>query len=69
MAKAEAVMLSTLLGSTGVIKDKTPTVVDVAAEAKQWKEEFGEELAYMLETTVRDAMPDYEYLRSRRITV
>ncbi|GIK00970.1 hypothetical protein Aspvir_005000 [Aspergillus viridinutans] len=67
--KAEAVMLSTLLRSTGIIKDKTPTVVDITAEVKQWKEEFGEELASMLETTVSDGMPDYEYLRSRRITV
>jgi hypothetical protein len=62
-------MLSTLSASTGIIKDKTPTAVDVDAEVKQWKEEFGEEVAAKLETLVRDAMPDYEYLRSRRITV
>ncbi|GIJ85031.1 hypothetical protein Asppvi_003886 [Aspergillus pseudoviridinutans] len=68
-AEAEAVMLLTLSRSTGIIKDKTPTAVDITAEVKQWKEEFGEELASILETTVRDAMPDYEYLRSRRITV
>ncbi|KAF4153381.1 hypothetical protein CNMCM6069_000947 [Aspergillus lentulus] len=67
--KAEAIMLSTLSASTGIIKDKTPTAVDVEAEAKQWKEEFGEQVAAKLETLVRDAMPDYEYLRSQRITV
>lgn len=67
--KAEAIMLSTLSASTGIIKDKTPTAVDVDAEVKQWKEEFGEEVATKLEMMVHDAMPDYEYLRSRRITV
>ncbi|RLL98708.1 hypothetical protein CFD26_101240 [Aspergillus turcosus] len=66
---AEAIMLSTLIKSTGIIKDKTPTAVDITAEARQWKEEFGDEVATMLEKMVRDAMPDYEYLRSRRITV
>jgi hypothetical protein len=65
----ERIMLSTLIHSTGIIKDKTPTVVDITAEARQWKEEFGDEVATMLEKMVRDAMSDYEYLRSRRITV
>ncbi|KAF7162396.1 hypothetical protein CNMCM6106_009370 [Aspergillus hiratsukae] len=65
----ERIMLSTLINSTGIIKDKTPTAVDITAEASQWKEEFGDEVATMLEKMVRDAMPDYEYLRSRRITV
>ncbi|RHZ61785.1 uncharacterized protein CDV56_101479 [Aspergillus thermomutatus] len=66
---AVSIMLSTLTKSTGIIKDKTPTTVDITAEVKQWKEEFGDEAATMLEKMVRDAMPDYEYLRSRRITV
>ncbi|KAF7128510.1 hypothetical protein CNMCM5793_003298 [Aspergillus hiratsukae] len=65
----ERIMLSTLMDSTGIIKDNTPTAVDITAETRQWKKEFGDEVATMLEKMVRDAMPHYEYLRSRRITV
>ncbi|EAW15049.1 uncharacterized protein ACLA_004630 [Aspergillus clavatus NRRL 1] len=69
MEKAtSSIMLSTLNSSTGVIKDKTPATVDLATEIGVWKEEFGDEVAVTLEKAVRDAMPDYEYLRSRRVT-
>lgn len=64
---AAHVMTDTLKGSKGVIKGKTPTVVDIDAEVEKWKEEFGLETAALLEKTVRDSMPDYEYLRERRL--
>lgn len=67
--RAASIMLSSLEGSTGVLKEKAPTDIDVKAEAEKWKVEFGEEVAQLIEKAVWDAMPDYEYLKARRITV
>ncbi|OJJ99121.1 hypothetical protein ASPACDRAFT_52597 [Aspergillus aculeatus ATCC 16872] len=64
---AARIMLSTLEGSSGVMKEKTPAAVDVRAEVKKWRAEFGEEVAAMLERAVEEAMPDYEFLRGRRV--
>ncbi|KAJ5818908.1 hypothetical protein N7474_004499 [Penicillium riverlandense] len=66
---AQSIMLSTLHASKGVVKDKTPANVDIAAEAEKWKAEFGEEASQIIEKAVRDSMPDYEYLKARRVTV
>ena len=66
-AQAARIMLSTLEASTGLVKGKAPATVDVKAEAEKWREEFGEEAAGLLEKAVWDAMPDYEYLRERRV--
>jgi hypothetical protein len=66
---AAAIMLSTIEGSTGILKDKAPSDVDVDAEIGKWKVEFGEEAAALLEKATRDAMDDYEYLKERRIKV
>ncbi|KAK2762078.1 hypothetical protein FQN54_001085 [Arachnomyces sp. PD_36] len=63
---AKNIMLSTLIGSSGVVKDKAPEVVDIAAEVEKWKKEFGEEDAAIVEKAVLVAMPDYEYLKARR---
>ncbi|KAI9373794.1 hypothetical protein BJX61DRAFT_501272 [Aspergillus egyptiacus] len=63
------VMLSTLRQSTGVVKDMTPETVDIAAETEKWKAEFGEDAARLLEKVVWESMPDYEYLKARRIQV
>ncbi|CAI7648423.1 unnamed protein product [Penicillium pancosmium] len=67
--RAASIMLSTLEDSKGIVKDKAPVSIDIDAEAAKWKVEFGEEVAQMIEKAVRDSMPDYEYLRARRITV
>ncbi|OOF93879.1 hypothetical protein ASPCADRAFT_150426 [Aspergillus carbonarius ITEM 5010] len=64
---AKSIMLSTLEGSSGVMKDKEPGVIDIATEAKKWRAEFGEEMALLVEKAVCDAMPDYEYLKARRV--
>ena len=61
-------MMSSLSASKGVIKDKAPANIDIAAEAAKWKVEFGEEVAQIIEKAVWDSMPDYEYLKSKRIT-
>lgn len=62
-------MTATLKGSRGILKDKAPLEIDIDAEAKKWKEEFGAEVAEKLEQGVRGAMPDYEYLKERRLKV
>ncbi|RHZ64672.1 hypothetical protein CDV55_104990 [Aspergillus turcosus] len=65
--EAHAIMRSTLMGSSGVVKEKAPKVVDVASEAEKWKHEFGDEEASFILEIVREVMPDYEFLRQRRL--
>ena len=60
-------MRSTLLASSGVLTDKAQANLDIDAEVKKWAVEFGEKDSQRLERWVRAAMPDYEYLRSRRL--
>ncbi|KIW34200.1 uncharacterized protein PV07_00993 [Cladophialophora immunda] len=60
-------MKSSLLSSTGLIKGKTAVGLDLEREAQEWKDEFGEEEARKLLSWVKDAMPDYEFLRERRL--
>ncbi|KAI0520714.1 hypothetical protein F5B22DRAFT_598073 [Xylaria bambusicola] len=69
MHSAAKIMLSTINSSTGVDKGKVAGNIDIDVEAEKWRAEFGEEGGNKLEKWVRDAMPDYEYLRSRRLTV
>lgn len=66
---AASIMLSTLEESTGIVKGKAPISVDIDAEVAQWRVEFGDEIAELLEKATRDSMPDYEYLKASRITV
>ncbi|KAJ6007548.1 hypothetical protein N7540_011524 [Penicillium herquei] len=65
--RAANIMLSTLTHSSGVVKDKTPINVDIDAELVKWKNEFGDEIAKSIETSVAESMPDYEYLKARRL--
>ncbi|KAJ5948575.1 hypothetical protein N7454_001882 [Penicillium verhagenii] len=67
--RAAGVMLSTLENSSGIVRDKAPEDVDIDAEAAKWRVEFGEEIGGLVEEYVRKSMPDYEYLKARRITV
>ncbi|KAE8355391.1 hypothetical protein BDV28DRAFT_45475 [Aspergillus coremiiformis] len=67
--QVRAIMLSSLAGSPGVLRNKAPETVDVAIEASKWRKEFGEESGLLIETAVLAAMPDYEYLKARRITL
>ncbi|KAJ5491527.1 hypothetical protein N7539_003094 [Penicillium diatomitis] len=57
---------STLLKSSGVMKTKSQSDLDIATEAAKWKSEFGVDMADLIEKCVRDAMPDYEYLHAKR---
>lgn len=67
--RAANVMLTTLSSSSGMIKNRTPAEVDLAVEAQNWKVEFGSRVAEFIEKAVLESMPDYEYLKARRITV
>lgn len=55
------------MGSSGVLKEKAPEVVHIASEAERWKHEFGDKVANFILKRVHEAMPDYEYLRQRRL--
>ncbi|KAF9885191.1 hypothetical protein FE257_000642 [Aspergillus nanangensis] len=66
---AASVMLSSLIDSSGVLKDKAPVTVDIAVESAKWKEEFGEEGGRLVEDGVLAAMSDYKYLKERRVRV
>ncbi|GAP86294.1 hypothetical protein SAMD00023353_1801160 [Rosellinia necatrix] len=66
---AEQVMLGTINASTGVDKGKIAGDVDIGAEAAKWRSEFGEEAGRKLERWVRAAMPNYHYLREKRLTL
>ena len=65
--KAGTRMYSTLLASAGIDKSKVADSVDIHAETLRWREEFGDHAASKLEGWVRAAMPDYEYLKARRL--
>lgn len=69
MSIAAVRMLSTLSASKGIMKDKLAGNIDLDVEAKKWKEEFGEEDGAMVESRVRGAMPDYEYMMARKLQV
>ncbi|KAI1121457.1 hypothetical protein F5Y10DRAFT_256243 [Nemania abortiva] len=66
---AEKIMLGTINASTGVDKTKMAGNIDINTEAEKWRSDFGEEGGRKLERWVREAMPDYEYLHSRRLTL
>ncbi|KAG5655694.1 hypothetical protein KAF25_009193 [Fusarium avenaceum] len=62
-------MLGSLNSSEKVDLSKVVGDVDISQEAVKWKAEFGDEHARKLETYVREAMDDYEYMRSKRLTL
>ncbi|KAM0192399.1 hypothetical protein ACHAPI_008346 [Fusarium lateritium] len=62
-------MLSSLNDSDKVNLDKVGGDIDLDTEAQKWRAEFGDNDASKLESWVRAAMPDYEYMRSKRVTL
>lgn len=60
-------LLSCLLASSGIQKDKVATHIDIDAEAVKWKEEFGEAVGLKLEAWVNNAMEDYEWMKAKRL--
>ena len=62
-------MLGSLNSSNKVDLGKVAGDVNIDIEAAKWREEFGEIAGDRLETHVRAAMGDYEYMRSKRLTI
>ncbi|KAL9019970.1 MAG: hypothetical protein Q9185_002760 [Variospora sp. 1 TL-2023] len=51
----------------GVVKAKARSAIDVDEEAEKWETEFGAAAAQLIVKMVNEAMPDYEYLRAKRL--
>lgn len=58
--------LSTLSNSTGIVKGLDAQGKTVESEMEKWVAEWGKENAEEMARLVREAMPDYEYLWSKR---
>lgn len=67
MVAPERRMLSTLSASAGIVEGKTSTNLDIDEEAKKWRAEFGEEEGAKMEKWVRAAIPDYQYMKAKRL--
>ncbi|KAJ4244810.1 hypothetical protein NW762_014389 [Fusarium torreyae] len=67
LSGAEKRMLSSINASTKIDHSKVAGNIDIDKEVVKWTSEFGEEGGQKLEKWVRDSMPDYEYLYSKRL--
>ena len=67
MSKSMRRMRSTIDTSTGIVEGKTAANLNIDEEVRKWREEFGEEEGRKMERWVRAAVPDYEYMRARRL--
>ncbi|KAL4782805.1 hypothetical protein BJX76DRAFT_358619 [Aspergillus varians] len=59
--------LSTLLASEGIVEDKIAGHVDIEKEAGEWCSEFDERAGRRIKRLVWESMPDYEFLKARRL--
>lgn len=64
-----SLMTTTISASAGIVEGKTSAGMDLDTKMSQWKVEFGEEEGIKLDKLVRAAMPDYEYMLSRKLTL
>lgn len=62
-------MKSTIMASSGIVEGKSAQYIDIDQEAQKWKVEFGVDEGKKMEGWVRAAMPDYEYLKAKRLKV
>ncbi|OBS24678.1 hypothetical protein FPOA_05218 [Fusarium poae] len=67
MSTVEQRMLSSINASTTIDNSKIAGNVDIDKEVAKWTKEFGEGEAKKLEKWVRDVMPDYEFMHSKRM--
>lgn len=65
--KQEDVFVDTLAASETILPGKCSAGPDLEAESKKWLSEFGEQEGELLIKWVRNAMPDYTYLREQSI--
>ncbi|UJO24992.1 hypothetical protein CLAFUW4_14639 [Fulvia fulva] len=57
----------TLINSTGLVPGKVKGAPVLEDEERKWREKFGVEGAVSIKEMVEWAMPDYEYLRDRKL--
>lgn len=62
-------MLSSINASSKIDTSKIAGDVNIDEEAVKWRNEFGEERGRRIEQWVRDALPDYQFLHSKRLVV
>lgn len=62
-------LLNSLLNSTGLDPSKAKPPPDMEEEQAKWEQKFGGEAAQFMRDLVEAAMPDYEYLRARKLTL
>ncbi|KAH7184794.1 uncharacterized protein B0J16DRAFT_340473 [Fusarium flagelliforme] len=67
LSHMEQRMLSSINASTAIDNSKVAGNIDIDQEVVKWTEEFGEGEAKKIEKWVRDVMPDYEYMHSKRM--
>ncbi|KAF5010791.1 hypothetical protein FDECE_3088 [Fusarium decemcellulare] len=67
LSPMEQRMLSSINASSKIDKSKVAGSINIDEEAVKWRSEFGEEGGRKLEQWVRDAMPDYNFMFSRRL--
>ncbi|KIX08913.1 uncharacterized protein Z518_03570 [Rhinocladiella mackenziei CBS 650.93] len=67
MSKLERRMRSTISASTGILKEKASADLNIDTEVIKWRTEFGQKEAEKIASWVRAAMPDYEYMKARRL--
>lgn len=61
------IMTDKIIASTGILPGLEAQGLDFETEKAKWKAEFGDEDGETMAKLVQDAMPDYEYLHSRRV--
>ncbi|KAI9034812.1 uncharacterized protein KD926_005450 [Aspergillus affinis] len=61
------VFRGTLYESTKLDPSKVVGDVDLDKESVKWREEFGDVVGRRMETSVREVMPDYLFLKSKRL--
>jgi hypothetical protein len=63
----ELKFMSGYWSSTSIDRSKSSRGLDLVAKHDSWKKEFGQEIGDELWRLVQAAMPDYEYLKGKRI--
>ncbi|KAK4145157.1 uncharacterized protein C8A04DRAFT_10869 [Dichotomopilus funicola] len=67
ISKAHQVMTSSIRASSKTDTSKAAGAIDIDTENTKWRAEFGEEGCRNLEQWVRDMMPDYLAMHSKRL--
>lgn len=60
-------LLSCILASSGIQKDKVATNINIVAEAVKWKKEFGDIVGGKMEKWIENVMPEYEFMKARKL--